>query len=633
MFDPLPSAHTQRLIELLRADQLVLFVGAGISRQAPPLGSSTKSEKHIPLWDELANILASNFGDDLKNYNGNVLDLFDSLAANHGRGELEEAVRRALSEQEFQPSQTHYAIAQLPWNMVVTTNYDSLLERSLPEASPIANESDFDWLTREVSRRPRLVKLHGTMSSMHTLIGTDYIDWMEKHPRAYLFLSEIALNKTILFVGYSFSDPHLKTGLIPWVKKAMGGRGKRHYAWLWDVSPQQIKLLDTREMIEAHSITRDSDWTMAFRQMDEVARTPRIARLIHKKSVTPDSFVPLPDIAIVNGYKLFFFRTQKQWTVKRLAAETNINVQVLNDLEQVRTTVAAGPNCFRQINRNDLGKIEHALGCIGRLEFSNSDDFRARYTMFYRVNKLSRKKKKRNATLILDFASDTKAVVFDFGGTLTRPFSQLSTWERMWTSVGYTLTDSGHHHRRFDAKQITHQEWCNITATRLAEKGFSQSHLDKIIEDISPVHGLLEALETLEKQGTALYIVSGSIKQIIARILGPAYSLFAEVRANEIRFRPDGIIHSIKSNPYDFEGKALFIKSIIYEQKCNPLDILFVGNSLNDTWASDSGARTLCVNPSDVDFNNTLIWTECIREMTDLRQILPHAKRGVDVEA
>jgi hypothetical protein len=31
------------------------------------------------------------------------------------------------------------------------------------------------------------------------------------------------------------------------------------------------------------------------------------------------------------------------------------------------------------------------------------------------------------------------------------------------------------------------------------------------------------------------------------------------------------------------------------------------------------------VNPADVDYPNTLIWTDFIKEMKDLREILSHA--------
>jgi len=56
------------------------------------------------------------------------------------------------------------------------------------------------------------------------------------------------------------------------------------------------------------------------------------------------------------------------------------------------------------------------------------------------------------------------------------------------------------------------------------------------------------------------------------------------------------------------------------------LDVLFVGNSLNDIYASRSGARTLCVNPHLTNPEIEEHWTYCIPEMRNLKQILQHVK-------
>jgi phosphoserine phosphatase len=223
-------------------------------------------------------------------------------------------------------------------------------------------------------------------------------------------------------------------------------------------------------------------------------------------------------------------------------------------------------------------------------------------------------------------------VVFDFGGTLTRSASPLSTWERMWAAVGYSTADAGNHLRRFVAKKITHQQWCDVTAMKLRERGFSRIHLQEIANGIKPIDGIRETLVRLRDQGTNLYIVSGSVKEIIVEILGENYSLFSEIRANEVNFGEDGIIKSIKGHHFDFEGKAEFIRRVINDQGCSPLDVLFVGNSLNDTWSSQSGARTLCVNPADVDFTNTFVWTDHIRVMSSLTEILSYTRRSIALE-
>lgn len=639
MAGPLPDPHINHLAKLLRSDQLVLFVGAGISRQAPAIdGSDVK----MPLWLELAEAVAEASGERLDSYDNNILDLFDAVAANRSRGELEEALRDAIPQHRFKPSAVHEKIAGLPWHQITTTNYDDLLARSLNETNAIDEDKKYEWLSREAAARPKLIHLHGSLATPHTLTGSDYNDWRDRNMRGFSYLEHVALNKTILFAGYSFSDPHLKS-ILHWIQKATEGRGKRHYAWMWGIKPEQIRLFEHRR-ITAFPVTADTEWLGAFEQLGSggarsaskpsapilpnlppSSSAPSTAVKARAATSTTGKVLKAGEDAILNGYKLFFYRTKKQKSVKWLSHETGINAQIINNLEQVRTRIAAGPACFKSASRSDLAKIEHALDCIGKLEFGQADDFLATYLMYYKVNKTPIRKS--SDTLPLDFVPDTKAVVFDFGGTLTRSTSRMSTWEKMWDAVGYTTTEAGEYHRQYLSQSISHQEWCDITAEKLRERGFSRSHLAEITKTIKPIPGLAAAIQKLHDQGTALYIVSGSVREIISSVLGPTFSLFAEVKANEIHFDRVGLIKGIRGTKFDFEGKAEFLKRVIADLNCQPMEVLFVGNSLNDIWASQSGARTLCVNPADVDYPNTMIWTDFIKEMKDLREILTHADR------
>ena len=77
----------------------------------------------------------------------------------------------------------------------------------------VVEEEQYDRLQRSA---------HGTLAKPHTLTREDYRLWPDKHPRAYRDLEQVILNKTVLFVGYSLSDPHLADGLLPMVRKITG---------------------------------------------------------------------------------------------------------------------------------------------------------------------------------------------------------------------------------------------------------------------------------------------------------------------------------------------------------------------------------------------------------------------------
>jgi hypothetical protein len=70
---------------------------------------------------------------------------------------------------------------------------------------------------------------------------------------------------------------------------------------------------------------------------------------------------------------------------------------------------------------------------------------------------------------------------------------------------------------------------------------------------------------------------------------------FEEIRANEIVFDSSGIISEIQGTSFDFEGKAVFLKRVIEDLRLSPSDVLFVWNSCNNVFTSQSGVRTLCV--------------------------------------
>ena len=78
---PLSESHVERLAKLLLNDQLVLFVGAGISHQAK---ARDASGRRLPLWRELAEHVAAQCGEKTGNYSQSILDLFDAIANEPG---------------------------------------------------------------------------------------------------------------------------------------------------------------------------------------------------------------------------------------------------------------------------------------------------------------------------------------------------------------------------------------------------------------------------------------------------------------------------------------------------------------------------------------------------------------------
>ena len=216
----------------------------------------------------------------------------------------------------------------------------------------------------------------------------------------------------------------------------------------------------------------------------------------------------------------------------------------------------------------------------------------------------------------------TWAVVFDFDGTLTQNTSNKTTWEMIWTQLGYDVKICQDLHMEFNRGQLNHEQWCQLTSVFFRIKNLHRSTIESIASKIRLIPYAEETFRTLYERGIKTYIVSGSILQIMKPALSPLYPYIDDVKANDFCFSDNGILTGIVGTKYDFNGKADYILEVANSLKISPKDILFVGNSLNDQYAHYSGARTLCINPAVTDISNTTVWNNCIQSCNDLRDIL-----------
>ena len=219
-----------------------------------------------------------------------------------------------------------------------------------------------------------------------------------------------------------------------------------------------------------------------------------------------------------------------------------------------------------------------------------------------------------------DSKKKTEAVVFDFDGTLTTTAGNAkTTWESIWTLLGYNIDDCINLHIKFSHKEISHEEWCLLTEEKFKERRLHRDQLMSLVYNIKLIPGIEDVFKELDRKNIKVYIVSGSIKCIIRKSLGNLYQYVSGgVDANVFNF--DEKI----GTAYDFEGKAARISKIVEELKITPKQILFVGNSHNDEWAYSSGARTLAINPKDTNMFNKDIWNDCIYHCESLIEIMKY---------
>ena len=73
-------------------------------------------------------------------------------------------------------------------------------------------------------------------------------------------------------------------------------------------------------------------------------------------------------------------------------------------------------------------------------------------------------------------------------------------------------------------------------------------------------------------------------------------------------------MEKIISTKYDYEGKADYIIEVMKKFNFSPDEVVFVGNGENDIFAHRSGAKTICINPTNASDDCINAWDFVIKE-------------------
>ncbi|MEZ5963207.1 MAG: HAD-IB family phosphatase [Planctomycetota bacterium] len=334
---------------------------------------------------------------------------------------------------------------------------------------------------------------------------------------------------------------------------------------------------------------------------------------------------------VINPYKLYYYRGARKLSKRELARRARVPESLIKQLERVpRDKVGRDTRSFRTCSTGFLGRIEAALDCRGALTCGRPDDNHSHLLEYYMVNKYGVRFAMPVGTAVGEATLyPVRLAVFDFDGTLTHPGSQnLTTWEMLWQAVGLDVEECGRYLVDFLDGRITHPEWCDITSRKWRQAGMRESHLRDVARKIRLLPGTAELLRALRDAGVGIYIVSGSIHEVIKIVLGELWQYCGDVKSNHVIFSESGELAGIQGTQYDFQGKAQYVSDLIKQRMVAPLETLFVGNSLNDVWVGNSGARTLCINPYVTDGFNKRHWSAVRQRVSDLRELLPFFNLG-----
>lgn len=182
------------------------------------LGSGVSVPSHLPDWSGLLQPFATTLGLTLQ------LDDDLPLIAQHvvnsavgNRGPLVGEFRRRLGGRH-PLNRYHEALQLTNVRTIWTTNFDTLVEDALTNAKVAVRASDADLTSGPDDHEIEVLKMHGCIrrSSPQQLVITteDYEDFAIQRAAFAQRLRHDLLHRTLLFVGYSYRDPNIRTLLV-----------------------------------------------------------------------------------------------------------------------------------------------------------------------------------------------------------------------------------------------------------------------------------------------------------------------------------------------------------------------------------------------------------------------------------
>lgn len=189
-------------VKELNENNAAVFIGAGLSKGAGYVD-----------WPGLMSPIAEGLGLDVSRESDLVaLAQYHLNANNNNRHNLSQLLIDEFADLR-DPTENHRLLARLPIQSYWTTNYDRLIEKTL-EANGKCVDPKYTVAQLATTRRGRdavVYKMHGDIEhpSEAILSKDDYERYSLTHGSFITALSGELVEKTFLFLGFSFTDPNL----------------------------------------------------------------------------------------------------------------------------------------------------------------------------------------------------------------------------------------------------------------------------------------------------------------------------------------------------------------------------------------------------------------------------------------
>ncbi|MCM3223656.1 SIR2 family protein [Bacillus cereus] len=204
-----------------------VMIGAGFSLNAKKVESSFEG---MALWSDLKTRLIQDLPHHSNIEKKDVLAIGQIFVEEYGRTSLDEILKEAIPDDNYEPDSIHHDLLKLPWADVYTTNYDTLLERAKKRVYERNYQVIYDVNDIPSSVQPRIVKLHGSFPAHRPFIftKTDYEDYQQYFRPFVNMVQQSIMETTFVLIGFSGDDPNFERWTT-WVKDNLGDHMPKIY--------------------------------------------------------------------------------------------------------------------------------------------------------------------------------------------------------------------------------------------------------------------------------------------------------------------------------------------------------------------------------------------------------------------
>lgn len=198
-----------------------------------------------------------------------------------------------------------------------------------------------------------------------------------------------------------------------------------------------------------------------------------------------------------------------------------------------------------------------------------------------------------------------KLLVCDVEGTIFKAKYRIEGTEyasTMWQPIAKMLGDDAiEEELETQAKwkrgeYPTYIDWVKATVAIHKKYQLLQTDFYSLIDDAEYEEGVLDFFDSLDRDQYVPVLISGGFQELVRRAQKDLRINYGHGACEYIFDSEDGYLLEPRYTPCDFEGKYDYVKNLLSLYKLSPMDIIFIGDGLNDVPIAKKAALRFGIN-------------------------------------